>query len=456
MAQPDRCPAAAPSAPPASAPAACSAWARRPGPGRSRPRPGDPTGLPAADDRARRPGDARRHHRPGPPRPAPRHRPGDGARTRRPARPRCPTADPAARSSSSARSPAAAWAPSSRAATPTSAATWPSRSCSSDHRDTPELVRRFIEEAQIAGQLQHPGVVPVYELGAFADRRPYFTMKLVKGRTLADLLAARPDPADDRPRLLAHLPPGLPDGGLRPRPRRDPPRPEALERDGGQLRRGAGDGLGPGQGPAPGRRRSTTPRPARPTPGDGHRHGPERLGRPDLSQAGCVMGTPAYMAPEQARGEIDRVDERADVFALGSILCEVLTGQPAFTGRSPGEIQRKAARGDLADAFARLDACGADAELLAWPATAWPPSAEDRPRDAGGVAARLSVVPGAACRSGSAPPSWPAPPSRPAPRKPAHRRGAELAAPSGPRRGAGPRRERSRRRRWPWRPRCWR
>ena len=52
-----------------------------------------------------------------------------------------------------------------------------------------------------------------------------------------------------------------------------------------------------------------------------------------LSRAGSVMGTPAYMAPEQARGEIDRVDERADVFALGSILCEILTGQPAFLGR---------------------------------------------------------------------------------------------------------------------------
>ena len=54
------------------------------------------------------------------------------------------------------------------------------------HRDDPELVRRFVEEAQIGGQLQHPGIVPVYELGAFADRRPYFTMKLVKGRTLAE------------------------------------------------------------------------------------------------------------------------------------------------------------------------------------------------------------------------------------------------------------------------------
>ena len=70
------------------------------------------------------------------------------------------------------------------------------------HRDNPKLIRRFLEEAQIAGQLQHPGVVPVYELGAFADRRPYFTMKLVKGLTLADLLDARPDPAADQSRVL--------------------------------------------------------------------------------------------------------------------------------------------------------------------------------------------------------------------------------------------------------------
>src|SRR5439155_8792922 len=56
------------------------------------------------------------------------------------------------------------------------------------HADDPEWRQRFVEEAQIGGQLQHPGVVPVYELGTFLDHRPYFTMKLVKGRTLAELL----------------------------------------------------------------------------------------------------------------------------------------------------------------------------------------------------------------------------------------------------------------------------
>src|SRR5262245_57089856 len=53
------------------------------------------------------------------------------------------------------------------------------------HRENPDLVRRFVEEAQIGGQLQHPGVVPIYDLGTFGVGRPYFTMNLLKGQTLA-------------------------------------------------------------------------------------------------------------------------------------------------------------------------------------------------------------------------------------------------------------------------------
>ena len=71
------------------------------------------------------------------------------------------------------------------------------------HKDRPEMIRRFVEEAQVGGQLQHPGVVPVYELGSFADRRPFFTMKLVKGRTLADMLHARPSPYVNLSRFLS-------------------------------------------------------------------------------------------------------------------------------------------------------------------------------------------------------------------------------------------------------------
>src|SRR6478736_10105848 len=67
----------------------------------------------------------------------------------------------------------------------------------------PEMVRRFVEEAQIGGQLQHPGIVPIYELGTFADRRPFFSMKLVRGQTLAELLADRPSPEAELPRFLS-------------------------------------------------------------------------------------------------------------------------------------------------------------------------------------------------------------------------------------------------------------
>jgi serine/threonine-protein kinase len=103
------------------------------------------------------------------------------------------------------------------------------------------------------------------------------------------------------------------------------------------------------------------------------------------------MGTPAYMPPEQASGDLDRLDERADVFALGSILCEVLTGRPAFTGRTVGEIHRMAARGDLTDAYGRLDACGADAELVILARDCLACEPEDRPRNASAVAERLTA-----------------------------------------------------------------
>jgi tetratricopeptide (TPR) repeat protein len=111
----------------------------------------------------------------------------------------------------------------------------------------------------------------------------------------------------------------------------------------------------------------------------------------DFSRAGSVLGTPSYMAPEQARGDVERLDERCDVFALGSILCEILTGQPACTGRSSDEIVRKAGRGDLGDAHARLSACGDDTDLVAVARDCLAPEADDRPRDANAVASRITA-----------------------------------------------------------------
>jgi serine/threonine-protein kinase len=109
------------------------------------------------------------------------------------------------------------------------------------------------------------------------------------------------------------------------------------------------------------------------------------------SHFGDVMGTPAYMAPEQAGGDVEVVDERADVFGLGSILCEVLTGRPAYTGPSREAILRKALRGDTADALRRLDGCGADAELVALARHCLAAEPGERPRDAGAVARRMSA-----------------------------------------------------------------
>jgi serine/threonine-protein kinase len=109
------------------------------------------------------------------------------------------------------------------------------------------------------------------------------------------------------------------------------------------------------------------------------------------SRVGSILGTPSYMPPEQARGETDLINERADVFALGSILGEILTGAPAFTGRTSIEILGKAARGDTADALSRLAGCGAEGELIALVKDCLAVEPEERPRDARVVADRITA-----------------------------------------------------------------
>src|SRR5262249_1726609 len=240
------------------------------------------------------------------------------------------------------------------------------------HAGKTELLQRFVEEAQIAGQLQHPGIVPVYELGQFADRRPYFTMKLVKGKTLARLLAARQDPSEERPRFLkvfeqvcqtvayAHAR-GVIHRDLKPSNIMVGNYGEVQVMDWG-LAKVLPQGGVADEKSAPERQPAEAVSVIR-TRGSRGSDTPEGLGL--HTGAGSVLGTPAYMAPEQALGAVDRLDERADVFGLGAILCEVLTGRPPYLGSDFAQLHRKAARADLADAFARLDGCGADAEMVA-------------------------------------------------------------------------------------------
>jgi tetratricopeptide (TPR) repeat protein/tRNA A-37 threonylcarbamoyl transferase component Bud32 len=258
------------------------------------------------------------------------------------------------------------------------------------YRDHPAMIRRFIEEAQISGQLQHPGVVPVYEIGVLSDHRPYFAMKLIKGRTLAELLAGRSDAEDNLPRLLsifesvcqtvayAHAR-GVIHRDLKPA--------NIMVGSFGEVQVmdwGAAKLLGQRDDPHGVHVATAEAEETVITTGRSH-------SAADESRVGTVIGTPAYMAPEQARGNVDAVDERADVFALGSILCEILTGRPGFTGETGDEIERRAARGNLAEAYARLDSCGGDAELVALARKSLAPEPVLRPRDARVVADRMTA-----------------------------------------------------------------
>jgi tetratricopeptide (TPR) repeat protein len=263
------------------------------------------------------------------------------------------------------------------------------------HAHRPEVVRRFIEEAQIGGQLQHPGVVPVYDIGRFGDR-PFFTMKLVKGQTLAALLAERADPAVDGPRFLgialqvaqtlayAHAK-GVIHRDLKPANVMVGAFGEVQVMDWG-LAKVLAEGSIADEEKATKQHQAEEGTLIRTTRSSGSAGS---FGT--QTEAGSLLGTPAYMPPEQANGDIALLDRRCDVFGLGAILCEILTGKPPYVGRSNEEVRRKAANGDLADATARLDGCGAEAELIALTRACLSPEASDRPRNAQAVADGLSA-----------------------------------------------------------------
>ena len=179
--------------------------------------------------------------------------------------------------------------------------------------------RRMAREARITALLEHPGIVPVYDAGELDDGRPFYAMRLVRGRPLSAVLAQTPA-TEDRLALLRRV--------------LDATEAVAFAHSLGVVHRDLkpaniilGDfgetqvvdwGLARAEG---------QPELAR--------HLDEGAGG-DITQAGAVLGTPAYMSPEQAAGEAG--DRRSDVWSLGALLFELVQGRPPYSGDTNAQI----------------------------------------------------------------------------------------------------------------------
>jgi serine/threonine-protein kinase len=203
----------------------------------------------------------------------------------------------------------------------------------------PAVVARFLREAQVTGQLEHPGVVPVYEVGRRPDDQPFYTMRFVRGRTLAEAVAAyhgrrgrgAAGPLELRELLTAFV--GVCQAVAYAHSRgvlhRDLKPQNVVLGDYGEvivLDWGLAKVTGESEGEPAADRAPVA------LAGEGSR---------EETVAGQVLGTPAYMAPEQAEGRLDLLDARTDVYGLGAVLYEVLSGQAPFHGGGMATVLRQ-------------------------------------------------------------------------------------------------------------------
>jgi eukaryotic-like serine/threonine-protein kinase len=186
--------------------------------------------------------------------------------------------------------------------------------------------RRFLREARIAGRLTHPSIVHVYETGRRADGTLYYTMPLVGGKTLAEELDSC-DGLAERLKQLGHflnLCQGIAYAHSQGVLHRDI-KPENV------LIGEFGETVLLDWGLA-----KTAMLPTAEDVGRDHFEEEEAL-----TELGMSLGTPAYMSPEQAAGELDKVDERSDIWGLGAVLYMLLTGEPPYQGKSAADIVSK-------------------------------------------------------------------------------------------------------------------
>jgi WD40 repeat protein/serine/threonine protein kinase len=267
-----------------------------------------------------------------------------------------------------------------------------------DPRSEPGMVERFHYEARVTARLQHPGIPPVHDLGLLPDGAPFLAMKLIQGRTLSDHLRERKSPSEDLPRWIgvfgqiaqtvgyAHSR-GVIHRDLKPSNIMVGAFGEVQVMDWG-LAKVLGD---PEYGTRCAESDPTDAGEHAPTEGSSATpHSVLRMPHSSATRAGTVLGTPAYMAPEQARGEVAKLDARADVFALGVILCEILTGETPYASHETEVILSYAANAELHAARACLASCGADAELIALAIRCLSASPSDRPADGAAVAALVA------------------------------------------------------------------
>jgi WD40 repeat protein/serine/threonine protein kinase len=214
-----------------------------------------------------------------------------------------------------------------------------------ERADDPISRGRFLLEAEVNGRLEHPGIVPVYGLGQHANGRPYYAMRLIQGETLKDAIQ-RFHEADKAGRA-----PGERSLALRQLLTRFVAvcNVIAYAHSRGVLHRdvkpanvmlgkyGETQVVDWGLAKVIGRQ-------------EGERNDAEVNLRPvaaeaAATQAGSALGTPAYMAPEQAAGRLDQLGPATDVYGLGATLYCLLTGQPPFQGDDQGELLQRVSRG---------------------------------------------------------------------------------------------------------------
>jgi serine/threonine-protein kinase len=206
--------------------------------------------------------------------------------------------------------------------------------------------QRFLAEAQVTGQLEHPNIVPVYELGADDDGKLFFTMKLIEGVSFSEHLRAHPPESDEDVEqaleIFLRVCDALAFAHSRGVVHRDVKPANIMVGEHGQVylmdwgiaRVGAqAPGSEAGDGGAEARQRRAT----------------ATLSIPAVDERGLVLGTYAYMAPEQARGEAERIDARTDVFMLGAVLYRIVVGRPPIAGKTAIEALANAAEARIPD-----------------------------------------------------------------------------------------------------------